>query len=313
MNLFARTRLLSVLLAEQSPEALVLARQNVRLFPEAPMAWSWLVSALRSSGDDVGAVKAAADALDHVADQRFFIFQIAYVFNLLGDFDLADRWRALVPDYQAPLNLEFFWLTARDERTATLEYIEELMNQHGRMPVLLAWYARALIGVEAYEEAREVLSALMDEVPDWTDPENLNWAQVEIPILLAGMSQRLGDIERAEALERKVQGILAFVRADWPTGALDQNFFLDYARGRIEQAAAREMSHAWRPPELLLMVRHIPFWFDFARVPAGRAHIEALERQQVLDLERLRSLDIPWLLEPEQWPGRQGGLSGFGS
>jgi|GEM_PF-1073555 len=310
MNLFARTRLLSVLLAEQSPEALVLARQNVRLFPEAPMAWSWLVSSLRTSGDDIGAVLAAVDAMDHVADPSFFIFQIAYVFNVLGDFDLADRWRALIPDYRPPLQQEFFWMTARDDRQGTLDYVNELMSQHGRVPVVLIWYARALIGIEVYMEARDVLSGLMEGVPDWSDPENLNWAQVEIPILLAAMHQRLGDIERAEELELKVERILEFITDDWPTGALDQYFFLDFARERYEQAASREMSFAWRPRELLLLVRHIPIWFEYAENSAGRAHIAELERQEALDLERLRALDIPWLLEPETWPGRrQGGAA----
>lgn len=304
MNLFARTRLLSVLLAEQSPEALALARQNVRMFPEASMAWSWLVLSLRVSGDDVGTVLAAVDALDYVAEPSFFIFQIAYVFNLLGDFELADRWRALLPGYSAPLQQEFFWMTARGQRSAALDYIEEMIERHGRTPVLLVWYARALIGMDAYEEARDVLTGLMEAGPDWNDPENLNWAQVEILILLAGMHQRLGAIERAEELEIKVQRVLAFVTEDWPTGALDQYFFLDYARQRFDQAAARDMSHDWRPRELLHMVRHIPMWFDYASVPTGRAHIAELELQVAQDLERLRSLDIPWLLEPEQWPGR---------
>ncbi|MGY6554259.1 MAG: winged helix-turn-helix domain-containing protein [Wenzhouxiangella sp.] len=307
MNLFARTRLLNMLLAEQSAEAMVLARQNVRLFPEAPVAWGLLVSVLRSSGDDVAAVLAAVDALDYVADPSFFIFQIAYVFNVLGDFELADRWRALIPDYRPPVQQEFFWITARDDRQGALDYIDDMLNQHGRMPLLLAWYARALIGIEAYEEAREVLTGLMDEVPDWSDPENLNWAQVEIPILLAAMHQRLGDIERAQALDSKVQSILAFVRADWPTGAIDQDFFLDYALERFEQAVAREMSYSWRPRELLLLVRHVPMWFDYASVPAGRAHIAELERQEAQDLARLRALDIPWLLHPELWPGAQDG------
>jgi len=303
MNLFARTRLLSVLLAEQSPEALVLARQNVRLFPEAPMAWSWLVWSLRISGDEVGAVLAAVDALDHVAEPDFFIFQIAYVFNLLGDFDLADRWRALIPEYQPQLQQEFFWITARDERQGGVDYITELLDRHGRMPVLLLWYARALIGVEAYEAARDLLIGLMEEVPDWSAPENLNWAQVEIPILLAGMYRRLGDLERAHALDLQVRAILDFITEDWPTGALDQYFFLDYALGRFDQAATRELSYSWRPREMLLLFRHIPFWFDFASVPAGQAFIAELERQEALDLQRLRALDIPWLLEPEQWPG----------
>jgi len=304
MNLFARTRLLSVLLAEQSPEALVLARQNVRLFPEAPMAWSWLVLSLRISGDDVGAVLAAVDALERVADPSFFIFQIAYVFNLLGDFELADRWRALIPDYRPSVQQLFFWMTARSERAGFLDHVSELMQRHGETPVLLAWYARALVGVEAYEEARDVLTELMQVVPNWDDPENLNWAQVDILILLTGMHHRLDDLERAEELDLKVQRILQFITEDWPTGALGQYFVLDVARGRYEQAASQWRSPNWIPSDLLTTVRNVPIWFDFTSAPAGRAVIDELERQQARDLERLRALDIPWLLEPEQWPGR---------
>ena len=311
MNLFARTRLLAVLLYEESPEAPTLARQNVRLFPESSLAWSWLVSSHRSSGDQVAAVLSAVDALDHVAEPEFFIFQIAYALNLMGDFETADRWRARIPAYRAPLQQEFFWMTARGERAETLDYIKEMMDRHGRTPVLLAWYARALIGAEAYEEAREVLIDLVEAGPDWEDPANLNWAQVEIAILLAAMEQRLGNIERADELERQVQRVIDFIADDWPQGANEQVLFLAYARERFEQAVAWRMSYARQPVEMLLLVRHIPMWHDFASVPAGRAYIEQLEQQLAQDLERLRSVDIPWLLEPELWtlPASTAGLS----
>jgi hypothetical protein len=75
--------------ADLSPEALVLARQTVRLFPESRLAWYSLLTAHMQRADDVGQVLAAVDALDHVADPEPFVFAIATVFNRLRAIHLA--------------------------------------------------------------------------------------------------------------------------------------------------------------------------------------------------------------------------------
>jgi len=301
MNLFARSRLMNVLLAERSPDALVLARQTVRLFPDEPLAWALLLRTYRTSSDDVGAVLAAVDALEHVAEPEYFVFEIAYGFNLLGDFELADRWRAVIPQYRPAVQREFHWRTARGDLVGFLEHVDGLMQRHGQTPELLAWHARALISVGAYEEAREVLTQIQENGAELSDPENVNWAQVETPILLAALAQREGDVERAEELERSLQPIIDITTADSPQGALEYAYFLAYARGRYEEAVSYRLQYAWEHMELLPMVRHIPFWADFESVAAGRAVIEDLERRRARDLERLRDVEIPWLMEPEQW------------
>jgi hypothetical protein len=175
------------------------------------------------------------------------------------------------------------------------------MDRHGPLPALQAWHARALIGLGAFDEAQAVLARLFETGPDLDDPENLSWAHAEIPILAAAMAQREGDIEQADALERKVQRIIDFMKADWPQGALEQIFFLDYARERFEQAVAWRMRYSGQPIELVLMVRNIPMWHDFTSVPAGAAYIEQLELELAQGLEHLRAIEVPWLHEPELW------------
>ena len=103
MNLFARTRLIGILMFESPPEATALARQTVRLFPESSLAWGWLVNVLRRQGNHEAAVLAAVDALDHVTEEDAFVFSIAEGFNELGDLEMADRWRARIPDFQPNL------------------------------------------------------------------------------------------------------------------------------------------------------------------------------------------------------------------
>lgn len=308
MNLFARTRLIGLLLAENPPEAVALARQTVRLFPESSLAWTWLIDALDRQGNFEAAVLAAVDALDHVTEAETFVFAIARGFNELGELELADRWRARVPDFRPSVFREFQWLTARGNVQGLVEIVREAMAQHGEVPALLMWQGRALISAGAYDEAWEVLNRVLAAGPALDDPRNVSWAQAEIPILLAGLAHRRGEQARADELEAKVLPVIEFVELDWPLGASEKRFFLDLAMGRYEQAAGRmQKLGAAMEPVTVHMVEHFAFWRPLGATAEAQAFIEEMQRELARQLQRLRAVEIPWLLEPEQWPGSRPG------
>ena len=305
MNLFARTRLISLLLVENPPEAIPLARQTVRLFPESSLAWSWLVGAFESRGNYEAAVLAAVDALDHVTEPELFVYSIASGFNNLGDPELADRWRARIPDFRPGLGREFQWLVSRGASSRAVELVREAMAQQGELPVLLMWYGRALIAVGEYEAAWSVLNRVLDAGPALDDPKNISWAQSEIAVLVATLAFHRGEQARAEELEAAVLSVIEFVEIDWPWGASDRRFFLDVAMGRYESAAARLRELGPRvEPVFVHMVEHIELWRPLGATAEGRAFIDEMQGELARQLQRLRASDVPWLLEPEQWAPR---------
>ena len=258
MNLFARTGLISLLLVENRSEAITLARQTVRLFPESSLAWSWLVWAFESRGNYEAAVLAAVDALDHVTEPESFVYSIASGFNALGDLELADRWRARIPDFRAGLGREYQWLAASGDNRRLVELAQEAMAQQGELPALLMWYGRALISVGEYDEAWSVLNRVLAAGPSLDDPRNLTWAQAEIPMLVAALALRRCEQARAEELEAAVLHVIEFVELDWPWGGSERRFFLDIAMGRYESAAARLRELGPRvEPVIVHMVEHI--------------------------------------------------------
>jgi len=302
MNVFARTRLIGQLLVDRPAEAIALARQTVRLFPESSLAWGWLVGAHERQGNYEAAVLAAVDALEHVEQHDFFVYSIASGFNNLGELELADRWRARIPDYRTSIGQEYQWLTARGRGEATVALAEQEMAQHGELPWLLVWYGRALVSVGRNDEAWLVLNRVMAEGPSLDEPGNVNWAQSEIPILVAGLARRRGDTARAEALEAALAPLIEQVERDWPLGAEERRFFLDIAMGRYERAASRLRGLGPRmEPVFAHMVEHIDWWRPLGETEAGRAFIENMRQDLARQLQRLRESDIPWLLEPEAW------------
>jgi TolB-like protein len=305
MNLFARTGLISLLLVENRSEAINLARQTVRLFPESSLAWSWLVTVFVDQGNYEAAVLAAVDALEHVTEPDFFAFSIARGFNDLGDLELADRWRARIPDFRPNLGAEFQWLTARGDIRGTVELVREAMVQHGELPALLMWYGRALISAGEYDEAWSVLNPVLAAGPGLDDPKNVSWAQAEIPILVAGLANRRGDQARAEELEAAVLPIIKFVAIDSPAEASRRMFFLDMAMGRFESAAAGMAGQGAHPePVTVHFVEHIEWWRPLGDTAEGQAFIAEMQQELARQLQRLRASGIPGLLEPEQWTPR---------
>ena len=302
MNLFARTRLIGVLMQDNPPEATALARQTVRLFPESSLAWSWLVFTLNRQGNFEAQVLAAVDALDHVNEPDFFVFAIARGFNELGELELADRWRALIPNYRPGPGWEWQWLAARGDVESPLEIAREAMAQHGETPFLLVWYGRALIGVGEFDEAWEVLNRVFAAGPGLDDPRNVSWADAEFAILLALVARLRGDEARAEEFEAAVLPILEFVAIDAPERASEQMFFLDVAMERYEAAAARLRDGSMYVEPIMIHMLELFEWFRRVGATAdGQAFIAAKRQDLARQLERLRASDIPWLLEPEQW------------
>ena len=298
MNVFARTRMVNQLLAEDSPESLVLARQTVRLFPDSQLAWGTLIRAYEHRGELAAAVLAAVDALDHAPEHESLIFRIALIFKQLGDQELAERWRARIPGYQSWLGAEFQWLLIRGDVQATLDLARERMARFGETPATLAWYGRALLTADQYDEAWSVLNRVFEAGPDFGTPANVSWGQAEIPVLLAGVALRRGERAHAEQLERLILPLIE--AADSPLLANARMFSLDLAMGRFESAAAR-LAEIPFDPMIPFLIRHVEWWAELGATPAGRMYIDEMERESARQLQRLRETDIPWLLEPEQW------------
>jgi eukaryotic-like serine/threonine-protein kinase len=302
MNLLARTRLIKLLLLENPPEAGPLARRTVRLFPESSLAWIWLVSVYQRQGDYEAAVLAAGDALAHVTEPDFFVYSIASGLNELGDFELADRWRARIPDFRPGVGGQYQWLMSRGDPGHMVDLVQEAMAQQGELPFLLMWYGRALVGANRYDEAWSVLNRVFDDGPGLDDPRNLRWSQAEIPVMLAGLARSRGDQARAEELEAAVLPIIEFVALDWPWGANERMFFLDVAMGRYERAAARLRDLSSRiDPVFIHMVEHLEWWRPLGATADGRAFIAEMQQELARQLQQLRTSDVRWLLEPEQW------------
>jgi TolB-like protein/tetratricopeptide (TPR) repeat protein len=305
MNLFARTRLVDLLLVENPPEATTLARQTVRLFPESSLAWGWLVGVFQRQGNYEAAVLAAVDALDHVTEPDFFVFAIASGFNDLGDLELAERWRARIPDFQPSLTSQYHWMTARGDIEGPVGLAREAMAQHGELPWLLMWYGRALIGAGEHDEAWSVLNRVLAAGPGLDEPKNLSWAQAEIALLVAGLARLRGDQVRADELEAAVLAVNEFVARDWPWGAEERMFFLDLTMLRYEAAASRLRTLGPRiEPVFIHMVEHIELFRPLGATAEWQAFLAELQKELARQLERLRASDIPWLLEPEQWTPR---------
>lgn len=302
MNVFARTRLVSLLAADHSPEALGLARQMVRLFPELQLAWYSLLTAHMQRRDEVGLVLAAVDALDHVAEPEPFVFAIAAAFNRLGEYDLADRWRARIPGYSAGYYGETMWLVSRGEANAAVVKVREMIEQRGETPEALAWLGRALIAAGDYDEAWFVVSQILAEGPSLDEPANVSWGHAEIAVLVTGLAHRRGETGRAERLEEALLTIIESIEGDWPRGAQQRRFFLDIAMRRADKASAYLETLYSNNLETAVLIRDIDWFADLRETRVGQVFLEDMEQERARQLQQLQDTGISWLLEPEQWP-----------
>lgn len=301
MNVHARTLLVGSLLSESPSEALSLALQTVRLFPESQQAWWHLARVHLARGDRVADALAAADALAHLQEAPPLVFRIAATFNEVGEFALADAWRARIQDFEPGPQAELFWHLNRGDARAVAERTAALLARHGPTPDALAWHGRALIGAGEYAEAEAMLERALAAGPDLRDAANISWSQAEVPVLLAGMAIRRGDIERARALEAMALPAIDAVRDEWPRGAQERAFFLDVAMQRYAEAAARLDS---LPFGFFLtpLVEGVPLFEGLRAEPAAQAVLAREARQREHDRQRLLDSAPPRLVRPDDWP-----------
>lgn len=301
MNVHARTLLVGALLLESPSEALALALQTVRLFPESQQAWWHLARAHLAQGDRVADALAAADGLAHLHDAPALVFRIAATFNEVGEFALADAWRARVPAFEPGPQAELFWHLNRNDPVAVAERTGALLARHGQTPDALAWHGRALIGAGQYAEAEAMLERALAGGPDLQDAANVSWSQAEVPVLLAGMAIRRGDAERARALEAMALPAIDAVREEWPRGAQERAFFLDVAMQRHAEAAARLDALPFGF-HLTPLAEGVPLFEGLRAEPAAQAVLAREARQREYERQRLLDSVSPPLARPDDWP-----------
>lgn len=309
MNVYARTRLVGVLLLESPSEATALALQTVRLFPVSQQAWWHLARTHQVLDDRVADALTAADGLEHVPESPALVYRIAAAFNSAGAFEVADAWRARIPGFEPGPQAELFWHLARDDPQAVLERTTALLERHGETPDALAWQGRALIGAGEYTAAEAMLERALAEGPDLADADNISWSQAEVPVLLAGLAMQRGDLARARELERMALPAIDTVRGEWPRGAEERAFFLDVAMHRYAEAAARldALPHGFGMTPL---VTNVPWFHPLLEHEPVRAAVERENRQRELQRQRLLDSGIPWLADPEAWQPAQAPMQG---
>jgi len=293
MNVHARNLLVGALVDESPSEAQALALQTVRLFPESSQAWWYLAYTHFVRGDRAADALAAADGLAHVPESPALVFRIASAFNQVGEFELADAWRERLGDFEPGPQAELFWHLARGDAKSVVERTRALMARHGETPDALAWHGRALIGAGEYAEAEVMLERALAGGPDLQDAANISWSQAEVPVLLAGMAMRRGDLARAQALEAMALPAIEAVRAEWPRGGQERLFFLDVAMQRHAKAAARvdDLPFGF---SLSPLVTTVPLFEGLLEQPAVKivlareASQRERQRQQLLDLDWVR-------------------------
>jgi TolB-like protein/tetratricopeptide (TPR) repeat protein len=305
MHLYARTRVVEQLSWTDADEALVLARQTVRLFPDATDSWRWLINTHEREGDTAAAMLAALDALDHVDNKSVFVNVVAAGFNSLGEYDLADRWKARSEALFGPVTDSLPWLIRRGELDRLPAWAERFRQRAGQSAIAQLQMGRALIATAQYEAALEVLDRVVTEGPDLGDFENVGWVHLEAPSLLAGLVRRAGDTQRAAHLDQAVQAVIRHFVDSWPEGEDEHMFRLDVAMGRVESAAARleapfARRMSWQHP-----IEKLDWYVDVRATEGGRRYVERMQAERAAQVGRLREAGIPWLFEPEIWSPAQ--------
>jgi TolB-like protein/tetratricopeptide (TPR) repeat protein len=306
MHLYARTRVVEQLSWTHSEEALALARQTVRLFPDATESWRWLINTHEQQGDTAAAVLAAVDALGHVDNKRTFVNFIASGFNSLGEYGLADQWRARSEALYGPVPTSLPWHIRRGELERLPAWAEQFRQRAGQSALAQLQMGRALVATARYKEAMEVLDRVVTEGPDLADFENVGWVHLEAPSLLAGLAHRSGDAQQAARLDQAVQAVIRHFVDSWPEGEDEHMFRLDVAMGRVESAAARleapfARRMSWQHP-----IEKLEWYAELRATDAGRRYLERMREERAAQVERLREAGIPWLFEPETWPAAAG-------
>lgn len=305
MHLYARTRVVEQLSWTNSEEALALARQTVRLFPDATDSWRWLINTHEQQGDTAAAVLAAVDALGHVDNKQTFVDVIASGFNSLGEYALADQWRARSEAFYGPVPTSLPWHIRRGELERLPAWAEQFRQRTGHSALSQLQMGRALVATARYEEAMEVLDPVVTEGPDLGDFENVSWVHLEAPSLLAGLARRAGDTQRAARLDQAVQAVIRHFVDSWPEGEDEHMFRLEVAMGRVESAAARleapfARRMSWQHP-----IEKLDWYADLRATDAGRRYLERMRTERAAQLDRLGEAGIPWLFEPEGWSPTQ--------
>jgi len=302
MHLYARTRVVEQLSWTDAEAALVLARQTVRLFPASTDSWRWLINTHERDGDTTAAVLAAVDALDHVENKGLFVNSIAAGFNSLGEYDLADRWKARAETLFGPATDSLPWIIRRGDLERLAAWAEQFRQRTGQSALSQLQMGRALVANSRYEEALQVLDRVVAEGPDLSDFENVGWVHLEAPSLAAGLARRAGDAQRAAVLDQAVQAVINHFIDSWPEGEDEHMFRLDVAMGRAESAAARleapfARRMSWQHP-----IEKLDWYGEVRATAAGRRFLESVRAERAAQVDRLRAAGISWLFEPEAWP-----------
>jgi TolB-like protein/tetratricopeptide (TPR) repeat protein len=301
MNLYARTRVVEQLAWTDLGEALALARQTVRLFPDATESWRWLIETHEWGGDTAAAILAAVDAQAHVENRRTFVNAIAAGFNSLGEYALADRWRARSEVMYGPMSPGLPWYIRRGELEALLSWADETMVRTGSSAGAQLQLGRSLVANARYEQALGVFDRIVAEGPDLADFDNVGWVHLEATSLLAGLARRAGDVGRARELDQAVQAVIRHFASSWPEGEDEHMFRLDVAMGRVAAAAARleapfAQRMAWQHP-----IERLDWYAELRATDAGRRYLERVRADRAAQVARLREAGIPWLFDPEAW------------
>lgn len=311
MSLIARTRLMETLqnigTEPAAREALALARQTVRLFPDRVGAWIGLRAAHSRVGDWAGAVLACTDALAHVDAHGHIAWEIAQMMNLLGQSDIADRWLQRAAELGNSSNPPFFWYIARGEFDANLEQRRPASLDDAPDPALVN-FAWASIFAGNDDDAWDVLSRVIRDLAEPFDTYMLDGrAKTHALQTMVGIARNRGEEDRAAVLEARFHALVDALRSAGWGWHEDEDlsqwlFYRDAFLGHFEEAAARlESARATRLLNTYHFLRQYPHFAPMWETDAGRAYIERMSADIAAQVQRLQDEGPSWLFEPESW------------
>ena len=314
MDVSSRTgRLRHLLAVDEWDEAMRLARQTVRLFPEDTRAWYFLGEVQLGRGNVAGFVLTAVDAFEHVDAMGYWAGRLARGFNLLGEFELADRWLERAHAIDERVFVRRSWYIARGDFDSTLALAREEIARDGDNPGAQRTLGEALIAAGHWGEARGVLEALVGQETGGA-ADDRSGLDPFVHLRLAWLVGQQGDAERAATLIAEASASIERIVSGWPESEAFFRFELDVAASRAAQASQALDSDFARDPRMYHDIAQLPWYADVRSDDGGRTYLAAGEREFRSQLAALQEAGIPWLFEPERWiPAGSGNDPGIPS
>lgn len=284
--------------------ALPLAQETFDLFPEGAGRIRMSETHL-ACGDVASAVSTLAADLERSDERAYRSFLVAQALNLMGEFELAERWLAAARAEDSAVHLRRYWYWARGNLLPTVAIARSELEREGDEPRGRFRLAEALLANGRIEEGGELLEELLANTDDASMQES-SFAQLYAAVHLLQLARVRGEHERAGRLSEIARAQIERIVVGAPEREAGLQLELAIAQGETEPSGAWLEAALGPDPRDLHAVLHLPWYEPIRESEAGRAFLDGWLQDLQRQRERLRGEAPPWLFEPERLPRISG-------